>query len=179
MVLTPPPGWTETPVIANGQMSYAYALRCPGRRLEVRYAVRPLAGMLAEYARSKTRKNESMVDPNGLYETLFHTISLNVSAGNPANANMAEAMPAEFARPINQFPSQAVKAEFGADWGGTALLQPGPEFGQTYKHCLLIGLHKKGAADAYCFYLFDNQQDLTEVVFGDPKKAAFHSLRFQ
>lgn len=175
MTLTPPPGWTETPVIRNDQMDYDYALRYPSHQLEVRYAVRPLTDMLAEYARSKTKKNVTMVDPNRMYETLFRTIVLNVGMGAQTGSDMA----AGFSKPLQTFPPAAVKAEFGADWGATALLEPGPEFGQTYKHCLLVGLHKNGAADAYCFYLFDDQKDLADVVFGDPAKAAFHSLRFQ
>jgi hypothetical protein len=179
MVLTPPPGWTETPVLANEQMSYDYALRYPGRRLEVRYAVRPLATRLAEYAHSKKSKDVSMLDPNGIYKQVFHTIVLNIGVGGQTNPDMGQALQAEFARPLKEFPSSAIKAEFGADWGATDLIQPGPEFGQTYKHCVLVGLHKDGAADAYCFFLFDNQKDLAEVVFGDPAKAAFHSLCFQ
>lgn len=178
MTLTLPADWTETPVIANEQMSYDYALRYPGRRLEVRYAVRPLAAQLAEYARSKKSKNVSMLNPNGVYKQVFHTIVLNVGVGGQTNPNMAQALQAEFARPLKEFPSQAIKAEFGADWGATDVIQPGPEFGQDYKHCLLVALHKNGAADAYCFHLFDDQKDLAEVVFGDPAKTVFHSLRF-
>ena len=174
MVLAPPAGWTETPVIGNDQMEYDYALRYPGHRLEVRYALRPLAGVLAEYARSKTKKNVTMVDPNRMYETLFRAIVLNVGMGAQAGPDLA----AGFSKPLQTFPPAAVKAEFGADWGATALIEPGPEFGQTYQHCLLVGLHKNNAADAYCFYLFDDQKDLTDLVFGDPAKAAFHSLRF-
>lgn len=179
MTLTPPPGWVETPVIANGQMDYDYALRYPGHRLEVRYAVRPLAGMLAEFARSKKQKNVSMVNPDKMYEQVFHTIVLNVGVGGQTSSDMAAALQVEFAKPLKEFPSAAVKAEFGADWGATELIQPGPDFGQTYRHCMLVGLHKNGAADAYCFYLFDDQKELTNVIFGDPTKAVFHSLRFQ
>lgn len=179
MTLAPPPGWTETPVVANVQMSYDYALRYPGHRLEVRYAVRPLAAQLAEYARSKKSKDASILNPNELYKQVFHTIVLNVGVGGQTNPDMGQALQAEFAQPLREFPGQAIKAEFGADWGATDLIAPGPEFGQTYKHCLLVALHKNGAADAYCFYLFDDQQDLTNIVFGDPAKAVFHSLRFQ
>ncbi|MGI4874887.1 MAG: hypothetical protein ACRYFX_27350 [Janthinobacterium lividum] len=174
MTLMPTPGWTETPLIKNAQMSYDYALRYPGRRLEVRYALRPLATMLAEYARSKHQKNVTMVDPNRMYETLFRAIVLNVGMSNPAGSDPA----AGFSKPLQTFPSEAVKAEFGADWGATALIEPGPEFGQTYKHCMLVGLHKNGVADAYCFYLFDDQQDLDDVLFTDSIPSIFHSLRF-
>lgn len=179
MTLAPPVGWMETPVIDNEQMSYDYALRYPGRRLEVRYAVRPLATQLIEYARSKKSKNVSMLNPNGVYKQVYHTIVLNVGVGGQTNPNMAQALQAEFARPLKEFPSQAIKTEFGADWGATDVIQPGSEFGQAYKHCLLVALHKDGAADAYCFYLFDDQKDLAEVVFGDPAQSVFHSLRFQ
>lgn len=177
LTLTPPLGWAETPVIANGQMSYDYALHYPGRRLEVRYAVRPLAEQLADYARRSADKNQVAIDPNQQYQTLFRTIVLNVSAGGQSGPAMAAAMQAIFAQPLQEFPPAAVKAEFRADWGAIISLQPVPAFGQAYQNCVVVALHKSGVADAYCFYLYDHDADLDELVLNTP--ATFHSLRFQ
>ncbi|UOQ96298.1 hypothetical protein MUN81_13675 [Hymenobacter sp. 5317J-9] len=178
MTLAVPAGWVEVPVIANEDMSYEYAVRHPKRRLEVRYALRPLAGMLAEYARSKKQKDVTMVDPNEMYQTLFRTVKLNIGPHAQPGQSMDDMLAAEFAQPLNEFPAAAIKEEFGADWGATAILQPRASFGQRYKQCLVVALHKRNAADAYCFFMFDDQADLKDVVFGDPAKSPFHSLRF-
>jgi hypothetical protein len=179
LTLTPPAGWVETPVIANRVLRYDYALRYPGRRLEVRYAAEPLAPLLADYALGKTDKAHLQVNPNELRGQFFIGTMLNVRGLKMEDAAFDAAYRVEEVKPLNVFPDKALKTEFGADWGALAPLVPSPEFGQTYKHCVLMGLHKTDAADAYVYFLYDDQKDLNEVVMGDPAKAAFHSLRFQ
>jgi hypothetical protein len=179
MTLAPPAGWTETPVIPNNLLHYDYALRYPGRRLEVRYVTEPLAPLLADYALGKTDKSHLQVNPNELRGQFFIGTMLNVRGLKMEDPGFDAAYRAEEPKPLNVFPDKAIKAEFGADWGALAPLVPVPEFGQDYKHCLLIGLHKTDAADAYVYFLYDNQQDFVEIVMRDPAKAAFHSLRFE
>lgn len=179
MVLTPPPGWVETPLIANKWLTYDYALRYPGRRLEVRYSVETMAPLLADYELGKKDKAHLQVNPNTLFGQYYIGTMLNVRGINFETPDGDAAFRAELAKGLNEFPDKAIKAEFGADWGAVTPLVPNAEFGQDFKHCLLVGLHKDNAADAYVYYLYDDQKDLTDVVMGDPKKAAFHSLRFQ
>jgi hypothetical protein len=179
LTLTAPSGWTETPVIANNVLRYDYALRYPGRRLEVRYAAEPLALLLADYALGKKDKTHLQVNPNELRGQFFIGTMLNVRGLKMEDEAFDATYRVEEAKPLNVFPDKALKTEFGADWGALAPLTPGPEFGQAYKHCVLIGLHKTDAADAYVYFLYDDQKDFVEVVMKDPAKAAFHSLRFK
>lgn len=164
MVFVPPPGWVETPVVPNEQMAYDLALRLPGQRLEVRYAIRPLTPLLADYARAKNDKNVQMVNPNTLYKSLFQVVTLNVTAGQGGAAN--------------EYPPLAVHREFRADWGATAFGASGPAFGQRYKYCMVVGLHKQAAADAYYFYLFDDKSAFQRFMVSPAYMAVFHSLRF-
>ena len=160
-----PSGLVPVPVVANRQMSYDYALRAPGKHPEIRFAILPLGGLVAEYQRNKGKKNADLMDPNTLYPVLLQTVLANVSAGDePATED---------------FPSAAVRREFNADWGSTAVLRPGAAFGPKYAHCMVVALHKKGAADAYCFYLFDKGEDIEALMTTPtPDAAAFHALRF-
>jgi hypothetical protein len=50
----------------------------------------------------------------------------------------------------------------------------GKEFGQYYKYCLLITIHKDNVGDAYCFYLTNTQEGFTKNL-----QASFHSLKFK
>ncbi|PJJ59531.1 hypothetical protein [Hymenobacter chitinivorans] len=161
-----PGGTVPVPVVENAQMNYDYAVRYPGRHLEIRYAIRPLHDLLADFRKSKGKKNTVMADPNELYPSLLTAIALNVSGGQ---------MPQ-----VNQFPTQAVGREFNADWGGTTVVRAGEEFAKGYAACMVVALHKKNVADAYCFYLFDKREDIDPLlVVPTPDTAAFHALRFQ
>lgn len=164
MEFRPPAGTVPTPVLKNAQMDYDYAVRVPGKHVEIRYAIRPLDKLLAEYRLSKSKKGEAMVDPNELYSSLVTVVALNISGGD---------MPE-----TKDFPAAAVKQEFRADWGTTTMVRAGKEFGPKYAKCMVVALHKKNAADAYVFYLFDQPADLGPLL-DDPKADAFHALRFQ
>ncbi|RTQ47879.1 hypothetical protein EJV47_18340 [Hymenobacter gummosus] len=159
MAYTAPASWKAVPVRPNGDMNYEYALKHPTRKFEVRYAIRPLAGLLREYAAAK-KKGEVMVDPNNFHEGTLQAMLLNISGGQDA--------------PVQEFDAQAVRQEFGADWGATSLLTPSPSFAPGYKYCMVVALHKANRADAYYFYLAANKADLEPGM-----EPAFHSLRFR
>lgn len=161
-----PGGTVPVPVVANAQMSYDYAVKFPDRKLEIRYAIRPLGQLLAEYKQSKKSKNEVMADPNQLYPSLVMAIAANVSGGTMPD--------------INPFPPAAVQREFHADWGGTTVVKAGAEFAPGYANCMIVALHKKNVADAYYFYLFDKREDIeTLMAVATADTAAFHSLQFK
>lgn len=164
MVFVPPSGWVETPVIPNEPMAYDLALRLPGQRLEVRYAIRFLAPPLADYVRARKDKTVPVVNPNTLYKSLFQVVTLNVTDGQGGAAS--------------EYPPLAVHREFRADWGATAFGSSGPAFGQRYKYCMVAGLHKQAAADAYYFYLFDDKAAFQRFMVSPAYMAVFHSLRF-
>lgn len=158
-----PAGTVPTSVLKNAQMDYEYAVRVPGKHVEVRYAIRPLGPQLAEYEQAKA-KGEDLADPNELYSSLMTMVALNVSGGD---------------EPVTEdFPAEAVRQEFGADWGTTTMVRAGKEFGPKYARCMIVALHRKNAADAYCFYLFDKPADLGPLL-DEPTGAAFHALRFE
>ncbi|RZK61485.1 MAG: hypothetical protein EOO59_04955 [Hymenobacter sp.] len=161
-----PAGAVPVPVVANAQMSYDYAVRFADKGLEVRYAIRPLAPLLAEYRVAKNKKNSDLMDPNELYPTLLMTVVANISGGQVPQ--------------INDFPAEAVRREFRADWGGTTLVPPGRQFAPGYKYCMVVALHKRNAADVYCFYLFNKREAINDLMkAATPDEAAFHALRFE
>ena len=163
MTFRPPAGTVPTPVLKNAQMDYEYAVRVPGQHVEIRYAIRPLGPLLAEYQQAKA-KGEDLADPNELYSSLVTMVALNVSGGD---------------EPVTEdFPAEAVRQEFGADWGTTTMVRAGKEFGPKYAKCMIVALHRQDAADAYCFYLFDKPADLGLLLDG-PTGEAFHALRFE
>lgn len=167
LTFTAPAGLLPVPVLTNEQMSYDYALKSPKQRLEIRYAIRPItAQMRREYQAAKGQKNEVLTDPNGLYSVQLQVIAANVSGGE---------MPE-----INEFPPAAVRQEFQADWGGTVLVTPKSQFAGGYRHCMIVALHKQNAADAYYFYLFNDQATLDPLLNSPgPTTGPFHALRFR
>lgn len=164
MVFTTPPGYTKIKPIANRQMNYEFALKKSGLRFEVRFAVRPLDKMLAEYTAWKKNPPEgsSHVDPNNLFRTLFQVTLMNICGGQLMTPD------------ISVFEEEAVNREFNADWGATAVVQPGTEFGQEYKWCLAVALHRDNLGDAYIFYLADETSVLDELFM-----ESFHAIRFR
>lgn len=72
------------------------------------------------------------------------------------------------------FEATAVKEEFGADGGATVMVEVGKEFGQDYKYCLFVYIHKKGIGDGYIFYLADDKETI-----GDLINPIFHALKFR
>jgi hypothetical protein len=162
MTFDQPSECSETLPIENPQMNYDYALINNAKDFEIRYAIRPLDEQLKNYnEREKNKKSGDMnIHPNKLYAAVFQTIVFNVSGGQLSK--------------IGAFDAQAVKKEFNADWGAIAMVDVGKEFGQNYKYCFLIAIHKDNVGDAYCFYLANTQDDIKKNML-----PAFHSLRFK
>lgn len=162
MIFEMPKGFVETGVITNRQMNYDYAIKHVEKQFEVRFALRPLGDLIKSFNElEKNKKSGDInVSPNKFYATSLQTIVLNISGGR---------MPK-----FNQFPPQAVKAEFNADWGATAIFEVGKEFAQAYKYCMIVAVHKDSLADAYYFYLSDKQKTLNELM-----EPVFHCLKFK
>ena len=157
MTFENPIGLDAIKIIENDQMNYDYAVKYPTKNFEVRYAIRPLKTLLKDYKDKGTGGN---VHPNNLYSTLFQTTALNISGG-------------QFPE-INIYDKDAVKEEFNADWGASAFVQTVKEFGQNYKYCMIVGIHKDNFADAYIFYLSDNTEDFEKLA-----GPVFHALKFK
>ena len=157
-----PTGLVETKTIKNRQMNYEYAIKYPKNKFEVRYAIRPLDNLLRDYEEKEKNKRPGDINihPNKLYSSLLQVTTLNISGGQLPE--------------VTVFDKQAVIQEFNADWGATTLVEVGKEFGQNYKYCMTVAIHKDNFADAYFFYLSD-----TKDAFGELMNPAFHSLRFK
>ncbi len=154
--------FAETKIIENRQMNYEYAIKHSSKKFEVRYAIRPLDKLLKEFAEKEKNKKEGdiNINPNKLYNSLFQATILNISGGELPD--------------FSDFDKASVKKEFNADWGATTFVKVGKEFGQDYKYCMVVALHKDNVGDAYIFYLSDTQDG-----FSDLMQTAFHSLKFK
>lgn len=157
MTFTMPNGFDETPVINNRQMNYDYALKLPSYPFEVRYAVRPLDSLLKQNETNQ-KNGKPGFDANQLYVGSFLAILMNISGGKTGQVHI--------------FPKESVKKEFNADWGATSLVPLAKEFGQNYKTCVVVAIHKEHIGDAYYFYLFNQKEDTGLM------PTAFYSLKF-
>ena len=169
MSFTMPKDAISIPLVKNMQMHYEYAITFKDKPFEVRYSVAPLGYTVAEaYTGGKgvtPRKGDEK-----LSRTSAVAIAINVGGGNPS-PNMGS----------KDFPPEAVKQEFGADWGSTTIIElQNDSFGTSYKYCMMTTLHKNEVADAYIFYLSDTKENLmtllTEYV---AKTGAFYALKFK
>ena len=162
MVFEMPKDFSETKVIENEDLSYVYAVKSPDKKMEVRYMIWPLDSQIAKYKRP-LKEGETRIDPNTIYAKLTFMHMANISSE-----------PMDQIQDILPFDSEIVKGEFGADWGGTASVILRKSFGGKYEWCSVIALHKDKVADAWCFFLAKNKEDL--LSHWDP---AFFSLRFK
>jgi len=160
---TLPAQYTEAPITKNSQMNYDFALKHPGKNFEIRYAIRPLDTLLAQYERREKSKQPGDVNisPNNFYRTAFMATMMNIAG--------SRSMPG-----MNEFGNDAVKKEFNADWGATSVCEPAGDFGKGYKYCIGVAIHKNNTADYYCFYLTDNKADFATLM-----QPVFYAMKFK
>lgn len=151
MLYAIPSGFVSTPVIDNGGVVYDYAIKSKTAKLEIRYRIWPIG-------------KELMDDPkrNWMYYSTLITIALNIS-----NGQMIQPKP---------YPKADVKAEFGADGGSSGAVRTDSDFGKGYKYCLISVIHKDDVADAYTFFLYNDQKTLMDAIFTDK---TYHALKFK
>lgn len=168
MTFDNPSEYSETQPIENLQMNYEYALINNTKDFEIRYAIRPLDEMLKNYNEREKNKKQGEINmhPNKLCTATFLTVAINVSGGKLSSGD-------KFPK-IIEFKPEAVKKEFNADWGAFTMVEVGQEFGQNYKYCFLVAIHKDDVGDAYCFYLSNTKENIAKNM-----QASFHSLRFK
>jgi hypothetical protein len=161
MTFVAPDSLVPVNIIETRALAYDYALKYPSKNFEIRYAIRPSDNLWKDYDQSS--RNPLIPDkesnPDSSYTSALQTIILNCSGELPK---------------VTEFEKAAVKTEFGADWGGTVFIHPRKSFGQSYKFCMLVALHKNRAGEAYIFYLSDSQDGFNEAVM-----PVFHALKFK
>lgn len=159
-----PDGYREVAPVRNRDMLYDYALVDSKKKVELRFALRPLSKKeLDAYEEWKINrpKGTILTDPNQGYMTSFLAVALNVG--------QLGAIP-----PQQHFPPDAVKREFGADDGLlTTLVGPKSQFSRGYKQILVFVIHKRDVGEGYVFVLFDDPADFSSL-----PPNAFHALRF-
>jgi hypothetical protein len=163
LVFEKPEKFTETETFENEDMYYDYALKYDLDSFEVRYTIFPLHTLLEDYQKSLEDPNTSTLHPNKYHTSLFMANILNVSQSGMEN------MPG-----IIDFPEEAVKKEFGADYGGTSFFSANSEFGKDYKYCLMMVILKKDVADVYISFLSNNKEKFEEYML-----LAFHAIKFE
>lgn len=140
MMQQPPPGYQVQPTAETAVFAYEYALRHPHKKLEIRYAVRPINRVEIDYQ----DPHGSAPDPNHLFPMLFQTLIADLSDGGRSPSR--ELTPAD------------AKRSYNADWAAMAVMDISPDFAPGYRQMLLVAIHKNFAADAYMMLLFDDYQ---------------------
>lgn len=132
-----PSGFAPVPAIPNEVWAYHHAVQSLSRNLEIRYRIDSLPGIAAERARARQGMTVlASVDHNRIYRANAAATLFNLSDSQD--------------RPFNQFPADAVRAEFGADWGAIVdFTLPQHGCGDEYRVGVLIALHRDDRADAY------------------------------
>ena len=154
-----PEGFSSTPVIENNKMYYIHAIKSDTHKLEMRYHIVPLESPSFNSNGIKT-VNISRADYNEMHALNLVATASNISAGGLEG--------------VSPFPEDAVKSEFGADWGAT-LSVPLIEtsFGKGYKICMITTIHKDNCADAVILYLYDDFNEVSKLIMDN-----FYSLTF-
>lgn len=162
MVFQMPNGLVETVTVDNDQMNYEFAIQYPDKKFEIRYSIRPLIGLIDKNKVNEKNKKpgDIFIDPNNFYLTSFQAIAMNISGGRFGGSK--------------EFDKNSVQKEFNADWGMTTFVEAGKSFGQDYKYCMMMAIHKNDCADAYIFFMTDDKEHLMELAM-----PAFHSLKFK
>lgn len=162
MTFDKPTGFSDAKLIENSEMNYEYAIQNATKKFEIRYSIRPLDHAIAEYEeREKAKKQgDSNINPNDLYASIFQMLILNISGGELPE--------------IREFDKQTVKAQFKADWGASTFVRISTEFGQKYKYCMIVAIHKNELGDAYLFFLSESKTNFEKQI-----ARGIHSLKFK
>ena len=163
-----PKGYKVTKIIKNPDLDYSFAIINADSTMEVRYSIFPLKTKIKEYndyKNSSNKANDGMItamsDPNKLYWGLSISTMSNLTNGKPTEGN--------------DFPKEAVKEEFNADFGTSAMFKLDCEYGKGYGAANLITLHKEDVADVLIVIL-------TNIKNGDKYYSEmlipFHALRY-
>jgi len=160
MSLNIPEVFVSSPVVANKNMDYDYAVKYPDKDFILRYAIRPI--LYKVYTNDSLKKAmESKVQiRNTSYEANMKAVLYDISGG--------------YDYEFKTFEKSAAKDEFNADWGAITLVELRSDFGKGYRFCMVVALHKDNVGDAYLFFLA-NKQD----AFPTGMRSLFHSLRFE
>jgi len=149
-----PEGFEETEIIENPDQSYDFAIKHKELKVEIRYFIRAYDETEIEFNRTA---------PN-IKGAMFMATIMNMTHGKSSE--------------FEEFPPDAVKKEFGADWGATSIVELDCEFGKGYKYCTLTTIHKNDIGDVYVFYLYDEIEALYKKM-NDLSNNWFYTVTFK
>jgi hypothetical protein len=151
-----PDNFSVVNVKANDRVRYTCAIVANSAKLELRYHIVPLKPQPLPEGYTSI----ASADMNQLH--LSHYVAL---IRNVADSVISNPSP---------FPDEAVRAEFGADWGAVCRLGLAQsEFAEGFAECMLMCLHRKDVADAYVFFLFDDFAAVSNLI-----ESNFYTLLF-
>lgn len=162
MVFNHPKSLGETYTKYNAQVKYDYALTGKdnvGKDIELRYIIQPMD----TYLKMREDKSRVMIDPNNplLYKGYLMTMAYNI-AGKSVSAR------------IKDFETAGVQHDFNADWGGMVTIDPVGTFGDGFKHCIIIAIHKNNVSEAYYVYMVNDTEALGPII-----KETLGTLKFK
>ena len=150
-----PEGYEDIKPVANSVMSYERALRHHSGKLEIRFMVRPLSRIDIDYQDPHNAEPE----PNHLFPLLFEAITQALSSqGNTPN---------------REYPPEQAQSYFNAEWAAAAVFDVDKQFSKDYTQALLIGIHKNEKADAYSLFLFNDYNQVKELIKSSLSTLAF------
>lgn len=163
MEFNQPDSFVVVPVIQNKHLLYEYAVKHNNKNVEIRYIVNPLDDQLKTYNEfiKNKKPGEVYVNPNKSYLSYFFSILINISTEPPSS--------------FTSIDSQRAQASYNADWAGFQFVKLNKEFGQNYKYCMVVALHKNDFGDAYCIYLSDEKNEMIHSAYLNN----FSSLKFK
>jgi hypothetical protein len=160
MIFIEPDQYSRIDSVKNEKMTWDLAYLNPIEKLEIRYAIRPMDIKLKEYQEQASKSDSSeIIHPNKFYQRAFKDVLHNISDGQSSEYSV--------------FSPIAIKNEFNADWGATALVNVGKEFETDYKFCYIIFIHKDNIGDAYIYCLANDVKLIDREMM-----KYIHNLRF-
>lgn len=132
-----PAGFHVAPAEQNPILPYEHAVAQDNGKIEIRYAIRPLARLKVEY----DDPHSSAPEPDHVFPMMFQAIldRLAVDSGRT---------------PRREYSTKEAKKLFNADWAAASVFDVKPDFSGRYREALLLALHKNGKADAYAVFLY-------------------------
>ncbi|EPG74366.1 hypothetical protein LEP1GSC058_2828 [Leptospira fainei serovar Hurstbridge str. BUT 6] len=160
-----PPKFSPVPVDPEVLFRYDYALKSVEAGIEIRYTIYSIPAYLKKLAEFKKNNPDAVIAPPKKNDYIPEFImNLQNLAGTPENIFSSK-----------PFPENAVKDEFGADWGSNSYLELNPTYDKNYKYCSLVVIHKDNVADVYIFYLSKDKDKLVKFL---KETHLFYNLRF-
>lgn len=160
MEFSVPEGLVEVPPFKNDAMNWERSYQNRKGTFEIRYAIRPFDQAMNQYRERGQIGRPAGSDPYSFNKDTFESIVANTTSTSRTRSR-------EFAKP-------SVQKEFNADWGATSTYPLNETFGKAHSHCLLVTIHKKGAGEAYIFFMGEDRAQV-ETEMAD----YFHNLTFR